>query len=227
MLCGLHIDHLYGLHNPSVIHHSACDIFLNHWLAGTFPPPLFFLFPFSGCAGSSLQRTGFTNCGMQAYLAVACGLSCPVTCGVLIPWLGIEPCPLHWKANSLPLGHQGSPFPTPLPPRPIISHDAVNIFVQGSLPFFQWCLEDNFPKVALMWKFWWFLVSLSAQAIATCLKCYQWEWGASGSRVRLEIQGSAFRRLLLGDSLAHLPSRSKRPHCQCLLKGLEWMYPKC
>ena len=32
-------------------------------------------------------------------------------CGILVPWLGFEPASLSWKANSLPLDHQGG---TPL-----------------------------------------------------------------------------------------------------------------
>ena len=40
-------------------------------------------------------------------LAVVCGLSCSSVCGILAPLLGIKP--LHNKADSKPLDHQGSP----------------------------------------------------------------------------------------------------------------------
>ena len=46
---------------------------------------------------------------MQASLVVVHSLSCPVTCGILVPQPVIEPSSLHWKADSYPLDHQGSP----------------------------------------------------------------------------------------------------------------------
>ena len=42
--------------------------------------------------------------------AGAPGLSCPPICGILVPRLGMKLCPLLWKADSLPLDHQGSPY---------------------------------------------------------------------------------------------------------------------
>ena len=36
-------------------------------------------------------------------------LSCPVAWGVLVPSQGSNPHPQHWKADSSPLDHQGSP----------------------------------------------------------------------------------------------------------------------
>ena len=35
------------------------------------------------------------------------GHSCSAACGIF-PGQGLNPCPLHWQANSLPLSHQGS-----------------------------------------------------------------------------------------------------------------------
>ena len=46
--------------------------------------------------------------GMWAALVVAHGLGCPAACGIFVPG-GLNPCPLHWQADSLPLDHQGSP----------------------------------------------------------------------------------------------------------------------
>ena len=37
------------------------------------------------------------------------GLSCCKACGIF-PDQGLNPCPLHWQADSSPLHHQGSPF---------------------------------------------------------------------------------------------------------------------
>ena len=41
-------------------------------------------------------------------IVVVCGLSCSVACGIF-PDQGLNPCLLHWQADSLPLSHQGSP----------------------------------------------------------------------------------------------------------------------
>ena len=40
-------------------------------------------------------------------VVVAYGLSYPAACGIF-PDQGLNPCPLHWQADSLPLDHQGS-----------------------------------------------------------------------------------------------------------------------
>ena len=60
--------------------------------------------------------TGFSSCSTQPqYLwlagsvVVAHRLSCPTACGIF-PDQGLNPCPLHWQADSQPLCHQGSPF---------------------------------------------------------------------------------------------------------------------
>ena len=65
----------------------------------------------SRCAGLSLSRplllrsTGSRRAGS---VAVAHGPSCSAACGIL-PDQGLNPCPLHWQADSQPLRHQGSP----------------------------------------------------------------------------------------------------------------------
>ena len=43
-------------------------------------------------------------------LVMACRLSYPEACGILVSWRGIAPHPLHWKVHSQPLDHQGSPL---------------------------------------------------------------------------------------------------------------------
>ena len=65
----------------------------------------------SRCAGLSLSRplllrgTGSRHAGS---VVVAHGLSCSAACGILLDQ-GSNPCPLHWRADSQPLRHQGSP----------------------------------------------------------------------------------------------------------------------
>ena len=57
---------------------------------------------------------GLSSCGSWALehrlnrTVVAHGLSCPEACGIF-PDQGLNPCFLHWQADSLPLSHQGSP----------------------------------------------------------------------------------------------------------------------
>ena len=65
----------------------------------------------SRCAGLSLSRplllrsTGSRRAGSAI---VAHGLSCSAACGIF-PDQGLNPCALHWQADSQPLRHQGSP----------------------------------------------------------------------------------------------------------------------
>ena len=65
----------------------------------------------SRCTGLSLSRplllrsTGSRRAGS---VVVAHGPSCSVACGIF-PDQGLNPCPLHWQADSQPLRHQGSP----------------------------------------------------------------------------------------------------------------------
>ena len=65
----------------------------------------------SQCAGFSLSRplllrsTGSKRAGS---VIVAHGPSCYAACGIF-PDQGLNPCPLHWQADSQPLRHQGRP----------------------------------------------------------------------------------------------------------------------
>ena len=65
----------------------------------------------SQCAGLSLswplllRSTGSRRAGS---VIVAHGPSCSAACGIF-PDQGLNPCPLHWQADSQPLHHQGSP----------------------------------------------------------------------------------------------------------------------
>ena len=66
---------------------------------------LFLFICFFGCARSLLWHEGS--------LVVAHGLGYPAACGVF-PDQGSNPSPLHCKADSQPLDHQGSPSKTVL-----------------------------------------------------------------------------------------------------------------
>ena len=65
----------------------------------------------SRCAGLSLSRplllrsTGSRRAGS---VVAAHGPSCSAACGIF-PDQGLNPCPLHWQADSQPVRHQGSP----------------------------------------------------------------------------------------------------------------------
>ena len=64
----------------------------------------------SRCAGLPLSRPLLLRSSRRAGSAVvAHGLSCSAACGIF-PDQGLNPCPLHWQADSQPLRHQGSPF---------------------------------------------------------------------------------------------------------------------
>ena len=65
------------------------------------------------CGAQALGNAGFSSCCYWPleHRVSSCGdgLSCLEVCGILIPWAGIEPSPLHWKVDPSPLDHQGSP----------------------------------------------------------------------------------------------------------------------
>ena len=52
-----------------------------------------------------LRSTGSRRAGS---VTVAHGPSCSAACGIF-PDQALNPCPLHWQADSQPLRHQGSP----------------------------------------------------------------------------------------------------------------------
>ena len=55
-------------------------------------------------AGSAVVARGLRSTGS---VVVAHGLSCSAGCGMFLDQ-GLNPCPLHWQADSQPLCHQGS-----------------------------------------------------------------------------------------------------------------------
>ena len=62
------------------------------------------------CMGSVVCNTRTLWLRCVSSVVAACRLSCPMACGILVPRPGIEPASLHWKVDSLPLDHQGSPL---------------------------------------------------------------------------------------------------------------------
>ena len=52
---------------------------------------------------------GLSSCGVQASVVMALGPSYSVACGILVPHQGSNLQPLHYKADSQPLDHQGNP----------------------------------------------------------------------------------------------------------------------
>ena len=66
----------------------------------------------SRCAGLSLSWPPFLRSTVSTRagsVVVAHGPSCSAACGIF-PDQGLNPCPLHWQADSQPLRHQGSPW---------------------------------------------------------------------------------------------------------------------
>ena len=61
-----------------------------------------------GPAGSAAVACWLQSSGS---VAVAHWLSCPMACGIFLDQ-GLNPCLLHWQADSLSVSHQGSPAPS-------------------------------------------------------------------------------------------------------------------
>ena len=81
---------------------------------------------FSCCGAQALGYAGFSSYGSGALgtgsLAVAHWLGCSKACGIF-PDQGLNPCLLHWQADSLPLSHQGKPSTSILSLAPIANHE--------------------------------------------------------------------------------------------------------
>ena len=96
----------------------------------------------SWCAGLSLSRPlplRSTGSRCTGSVVVAHGPNCSVACGIF-PDQGLNPCPLHWQADSQPLRHQGSPYYFCFQLIPIY-------YYQCSLVI---CLEHIFPFLFLI-----------------------------------------------------------------------------
>ena len=75
----------------------------------------------SSCDVQASHCSAFSCCGSQASVVVlpgpwntrsvvaVFGLCCSMACGIF-PDQGMNPCLLHWQANSLPLNYQGGPL---------------------------------------------------------------------------------------------------------------------
>ena len=97
----------------------------------------------SRCAGLSLSRpllsrsTGSRRAGS---VIVAHGPSCSAACGIF-PDQGLNPCPLHWQADSQPLRHQGSPC------WKIFNHSFNFITCNGSVHIFYFFLVQSWKVI--------------------------------------------------------------------------------
>ena len=67
-----------------------------------------FLVSEHGLEGLPASVTGAPRLWSTGSVVVAHGFSCSVVCGIFSDQ-GLNPRLLHWQADSLPLGHQGSP----------------------------------------------------------------------------------------------------------------------
>ena len=95
-----------GLSCPDGI---SLSFFFFFWLCWVFTPSCGFSLLLR-CSAS--HRGGFSCCGARALecmgsVVVVHGLSRATACGTLLEQ-GLNLCPLHWWADSLPLSHHGS-----------------------------------------------------------------------------------------------------------------------
>ena len=77
-----------------------------------------------------LQSTGSRH---MSFSSCRCGFSCSVACGIF-PGQGLNPCRLHWQANSHPLYNQGSP------PNEIVLKEVIRISDAVFFSIFLICL---------------------------------------------------------------------------------------
>ena len=109
--CGY--KHLLNTQSPSVprglgLHNRFCVLCV---LNPFFSPPIY-LFVCTGslllCVDFLLWMTGsrvLGTCGLESTGSVTvCGLCCPTAYGIFLDQ-GLNPCPLHWPVDSLPLDH--------------------------------------------------------------------------------------------------------------------------
>ena len=113
------------------------------------------------CAGLSLSRplllrsTGSRRAGS---VVVAHGPSRSVACGIF-PDQGLNPCPLHWQADSQPLRHQGSPC---LPFKKFDFYRlALNSIIAPLLTFFHLFVVQGSLKIQTKWLSKVLLISMS------------------------------------------------------------------
>ena len=121
----------------------------------------------SRCTGLSpsrpllLRSTGSRRAGS---VVVAHGPSCSTAHGIL-PDQGLNPCPLHWQADSQPLRHQGSPALSffeeeeegdCVPILLVVWPEASNIKVCRLLGRAgSWCGDEDLRETSLQWIFQW------------------------------------------------------------------------
>ena len=94
-------------------------LFIYFWLCWVFVSVRGLSLVVASWGHSSLQHAGLslsrplllrsTGSRRAGSVIVAHGPSCSAACGIF-PNQGLNPCPLHWQADSQPLRHQGSPY---------------------------------------------------------------------------------------------------------------------
>ena len=89
---------------------SSCTALVSH--CGGFSCSRAWALEQLGFGGASVVvARGLSSCGFRALehspVVAVHGLS-PAACGICLRQ-GLNPCLLHWQADSLPLSHQGSP----------------------------------------------------------------------------------------------------------------------
>ena len=109
-LCVLYLKHLFFFNFYVFIYFWLCWVFVS--VRGLSLVAASGGYSSSRCAGLSLSRplllrgTGSRRAGS---VTVAHRPNCSAACGIF-PDQGLNPCPLHWQADSQPLRHQGSPL---------------------------------------------------------------------------------------------------------------------
>ena len=116
----------------------------------------------SRCVGLSLSQplllrsTGSRRAGSAI---VAHGPSRSAACGIFLDQ-GLNPCPLHWQADSQPLRHQGSPFCFLL---------SENVITSPSY------LKDIFTgyfKNTSFWALWFLMTDLQSFPLVLFIRCF-------------------------------------------------------
>ena len=97
-------------YNRSLLLRLGCPQFLRLGVFSSCGRQASHCYSFS-CCGVQLQAHGLQQLQHAGSVVVAHGFSCFMACGIFLDQ-GLNPCPLHWQANSYLLHHQGSPLIT-------------------------------------------------------------------------------------------------------------------
>ena len=81
--------------------------------------------------GSVVEIPGLQSTGLTAMVH---GFSCFLACGSFLHQAS-NPCPLHWRADSQPLDHQGQPFYCSLTENESLNLNCIFLFLFNSIGF--------------------------------------------------------------------------------------------